>query len=250
MWLIGVYHQVSLFSLKPSDVSSTGGRSLLVPTPFSIKMALLDCGLRLYGKESGEDLFNMLRGLAIAVNPPIRIVVNNCFVRIQKPYEPKQSKEQRDLLAEEEGFLDNKKKGQLIPSIGFREYVAYNGPLGIALNTENTLVRDRLALLLPQITSFGKRGSFFQIDSAPFTSETLPVRPRYIPLTTPPLAEEAVGHTLQLMDDCAEEMTFAHADIYSDKAIRVGKERIIRPVALPYKMAHASKGFTVYERLP
>src|SRR6266540_1084649 len=89
MWLTAVYHQVSLFSLKPSDATSTGGRSLLVPTPFSIKMALLDVALRFYGEDGGSTFFPLIRDLGIALSPPPQIVVNNCFVRIHKPRRPK-----------------------------------------------------------------------------------------------------------------------------------------------------------------
>src|SRR5438128_7988058 len=91
MWLTAVYHQVSLFSLKPSDATSTGGRSLLVPTPFSIKMALLDVALRLYGEGRGSTLFPLIRDLGVAFSLPPQIVVNNCFVRIHKPRRSKGS---------------------------------------------------------------------------------------------------------------------------------------------------------------
>ena len=85
MWATGVFHQVSLFSLKPADTTSTGGRSLLIPTPFSIKMALLDVALRTYGLNAGVELFPTIRDLAIAMSLPQCIIVNNCFVRILKP---------------------------------------------------------------------------------------------------------------------------------------------------------------------
>src|SRR5258707_7667595 len=85
MWVTAVYHQVSLFSLKPPDATSTGGKSLLVPTPSSIKMALLDAAIRTTGVQGGARVFPTLRDMAIALNPPPYIIVNNCFVRVQKP---------------------------------------------------------------------------------------------------------------------------------------------------------------------
>src|SRR6266498_2485319 len=141
MWLTAVYHQVSLFSLKPSDATSTGGRSLLVPTPFSIKMALLDVALRLYGEGSGSTFFPLIRDLGIALSPPPQIIVNNSFVRIQKPFEDKKGnqKKGRDTAIEDDISIstDNKKKGLFIPTVAFREYVQYNGPLAVAVEVLN-----------------------------------------------------------------------------------------------------------------
>src|SRR6266487_4687079 len=123
MWVIAVFHQVSLFSLKTSDATSTGGHSLLVPTPFSIKMALLDVALRKYGVSAGSELFPLLRDLTIAMSPPQQVVVNNCFVRIHKPRRPKggqggvKSGQGDEQSAIEEG------QGPYIRSVAFREYI-------------------------------------------------------------------------------------------------------------------------------
>jgi len=44
-------------------------------------------------------------------------------------------------------------------------------------------------------------------------------------------------------------MTFDHADIYSAKRITLGKERILRHVVLPYRLARSSRGYSLYERI-
>ena len=44
-------------------------------------------------------------------------------------------------------------------------------------------------------------------------------------------------------------MTFDHANIYSNKNIRLGKERILRHVVLPYRLARSSKSYSYYERI-
>jgi hypothetical protein len=49
MWLIADYQPVTLFSLKNSLATSSGGKSLLVPTPCAFKMALLDAACRVWG---------------------------------------------------------------------------------------------------------------------------------------------------------------------------------------------------------
>ena len=45
MWMVARYAPTALFSLKPAAATSSGGKTLICPTPFSIKMALLDAAL-------------------------------------------------------------------------------------------------------------------------------------------------------------------------------------------------------------
>ena len=50
MWWITNFEPVTMFSLKAAAATSTGGKSLLLPTPFSFKMALLK-----HGDPAGRD---------------------------------------------------------------------------------------------------------------------------------------------------------------------------------------------------
>lgn len=45
-WLVFRYLPAALFSLKMSRATSTAGKTVLVPTPYSIKMAFVDAALR------------------------------------------------------------------------------------------------------------------------------------------------------------------------------------------------------------
>lgn len=252
MWLLAVYHQVSLFSLKPADATSTAGRSLLVPTPFSIKMALLDCALRLHGEEAGSRHFELLRDLKIAVSPPPQIVVSNCFMRIHKPRREKsgQAETASESVAGEEGLS----AGPFTRSVANREYVQYNGPLGLAIGGTETLDVALLTTLLAQVSYLGKRGSLFQLDSPPRTADRLPERQGYVELTSTDAAPHAAGSTLQVLDDCGPAITFMQANVYAERtrqhAITLGKERILRHVVLPYRLTRSSRGFSLYEKTP
>ncbi len=42
MWLHCSYEPVSLYSLKLSAATSSGGKTLLAPSPYAVKMALLE----------------------------------------------------------------------------------------------------------------------------------------------------------------------------------------------------------------
>jgi len=52
-----------------------------------------------------------------------------------------------------------------------------------------------------------------------------------------------------VLDDCTPALTFAKANVYSGEKVRAGKERITRNVVLPYRVARASKSYTLYELL-
>ncbi len=257
MWVTAVFHQVSLFSLKPADTTSTGGRSLLIPTPFSIKMALLDVASRTYGVSAGEELFPTIRDLAIAMSLPQRIIVNNCFVRILKPRREKSGSEGKkrqgdvqEVEKDEAGEADEETGGPFIRSVAFREYVQYSGPLGLAIQVDTSHDAEIITSLLMQIRYIGKRGSFFQIDGPPVIQEQLPVQQGYVRLDGMETddADMMPGYTLQLLDDCSPKLTFAKANIYANDAITLGKERILRHILLPYRLTRSSQSFTLYQR--
>lgn len=246
MWVSAVYHQVSLFSLKPASATSTGGTSLLIPTPYSIKMALLNVALKTAGRQAGAELFPLIRDLTIALSPPRQFVVNNCFVGILKPWEDKKGGKKDEEAEKEVGY---RRKGMFIPTVATRQYVQYSGPLGLALEAETEDVASILGGLLLQIAYFGKRGSLFQVDGPPITQKSLPTKQGYLKLVDMS-DERPKDYTLQLLDDCASSMTFAHADIYSDEPIKLGVQRILRHIVLPYQLTRSSRAFSLYERLP
>ena len=45
-WLVAKYQPAALFSLKVSSATSSVGKTLIVPTPYSIKMAFVDAAFR------------------------------------------------------------------------------------------------------------------------------------------------------------------------------------------------------------
>ena len=68
MWLVAEYQPVGLFSLKHASATSSGGKSLLVPTPFALKMALLDGACRLWGVSEAEAIWPVLRDLPVGLS--------------------------------------------------------------------------------------------------------------------------------------------------------------------------------------
>lgn len=233
MWLIAEYQPTALFSLKPAWATSSGGKSLLVPTPYAIKMALLDAACRVMGVAVAKEAWPWLRDLTVALRPPERITVTNLFTKILKP---------RRNPAEE----GTQHAGPMGKTIAFREYVHFDGAVGIALGGQ---LVDPVLLesLLLQVNYLGKRGGFVQLASELVQSETLPAD--FIVVGGEVAQAFPVKGIIQQLDDCDASLTFEKADIYSGQRVKLGKERVLRHVVLPYRLARSSRGFTLYERL-
>src|SRR5215813_12546664 len=77
-WLIADYEPISLFSLKSSQATSSVGVSLVIPTPYVIKMALVDAAFR--AGNSREQCAVLLRSLVpvdVRIAPSRAAVVTN-----------------------------------------------------------------------------------------------------------------------------------------------------------------------------
>src|SRR5258707_1195529 len=133
MWITARYLPVAPISLKPANATSSGGKTLLVPTPYALKMALLDAAIRTLGLAEGERLFPFLRDLRIALDLPLDLVVIKGFSKIRRPMEIKDKKvqEQKEREAQE------KKSWPMQPTIAYREYVAYRDPFTLAFTAQD-----------------------------------------------------------------------------------------------------------------
>lgn len=237
VWLTAPYRTTSFFTLKPASSTSSGGKSLLAPTPFALKMALLDIALRLYGSSQGALLFPAIRSLRIALRPPRRAVVNNTFVKIMRPHKA--------------GVKDATGTGLETPmgnTIAFREYVSFQDEMQLAFQGMSL---TELTPLLFNLNYLGKRGGFVQLQTIPeekdWSDEDL--KASSYTLLTESTTIFPVDGLLQMLDDCGPKMTFEHANIYSGKGISLGRERILHHVVLPYRLMRSSKSYSYYERI-
>mgnify|MGYP000172316086 CR=1 FL=1 len=232
-WLIARYQPVGLFSLKPGEATSTGGKSLLVPTPFAIRTALLDVAIRVRGVACGPQAFESIKALRLALRPSKRAAVTSLFAKVLKP--------ERD--ADERGRAMQK-------TIAFREYVYLEGTLTLAFGGEPVCL-DQVAPLLPHLTYLGKRGSFFQLLALPEAVETVDDEPPegFVPLVAWNQSRQQafpLGH-IQRLDEWGADLTYEKANIYTSEKIQVGRDRVRMDVVLPYRLVQAGRGFTLYE---
>lgn len=233
MWIVAKYQPTAFFSLRPHNATTSGGKSLIVPTPFAVKTALLDAAIRTQGLARGKALFTDLRNLEVAVRLPKRVIVNKTFVRILRYNDHATGDDIPEARAN--------RKWPYQTSVGFREYVHFGGPLTLAFWD----MPDELTLLLAQVNYLGKRGGFIQLLNAPKEVDELP--DDFTLLTEGVDGAFPLG-TLQMVDDWGEKLTFERLNIYSDKRITAGKHRVFHHVVLPHEPIRSSRGFTLYER--
>jgi len=237
MWIVADYQPVSLFSFRSGIATSSGAKTLLLPTPFAIRTALLDVTIRTLGLEKGQEAFDWIKTVPIAIRPPERIVITNLFTKILKPTRKENPEEAMDR------------------TIAFREYAHLNGTMILAFHAMKEHVED-LRNLLPQVNYFGKRGSFFQLEKVPQIVENLSkdfilmdgiyVQDNQAKGQWP---ETFMLGLLQMMDDWGDSLTFSKVNIYSDEGIVVGKDRVRKSIILPYRLVRSSKSFSYYQKM-
>lgn len=253
MWIVARYLPVAPFSLKSAAATASGGKTLLVPTPYAIKMALLDAAIRIAGIAEGERLFPFLRDLSVHVELPGYMVVFKSFSKIRRLAESKDAKKKEETVEEFkarqlEKIAEKMEQGKypLYPTIAYREYVYYRDAFRLAFTLPNGEPPAALHHLLQGVNYLGKRGGFIQIMGPPEQVEQLPPG-RFIELTPDDLRTFNSKGTLQMLDDCGKSLTFQRANIYSAERITLGKERILRHVVLPYRLKRSSRGYSWYE---
>ncbi|MBI5033683.1 MAG: hypothetical protein HZB51_24455 [Chloroflexi bacterium] len=242
MWVIVEYQPTTLFSLRPASATTGGGKTLVTPTPFALKMALLDAAIRVRKRERGEQWFEQIRDLAIAVRLPKHFAVVSTFSKIRKPLEIKEKKKEEGRIAK----AKSEKKWPWDSSISFREFVQFGGAIQLAFEESGDVP---LLELLAQINYLGKRGCFVQFTGRTEKTRSLP--PEFTRLNPGQGAPFLADGFLQVLDDCGPKMEFEHADIYSGKGISLNEPngRILTPVVLPYRAKQSSRGFVLFERI-
>jgi len=237
MWVVAEYLPVTLFSFRSGIATSSGAKTLFLPTPFAIRTALVDAAIRTYGLNAGRRAFEWIKELSIAVCPPERVVVTNLFAKVLKPTRKEDPETPMDR------------------SIAFREYAQLGGTLALAFRVSEPH-KDELISLVLQVNYFGKRGSFFQLRGQPYTVEDLPAE--FIPLdgvsvqgtqVQGQLPKAFVAGLVQIMDDWGKSLTFDKLNIFSEEKIRLDTDRIRKSVILPYRLVRSSKSFSYYERI-
>lgn len=224
-WIQAIYQPTTLYSLRPSWATSSGGKSLLLPSPYALKMAALDAAIRISGLSVAEKAWPWIRDMDISIQLPRQIVVTNLFAKILK-------------LRRSPATPGSADAGPFQKTIAYREYVYHPEPITLAF-----AVMDAQAALLgnwlTQINYLGKRGGFMQLLSPP---TPLADTANFSALTTT-TDHFPINGLVQQLDDCDPKMKFVEANIYESKK----PKRITRHVVLPYQLKRSSRSYSLYE---
>jgi len=209
-----IYKPTALFSLRDSNSTSSGAKSLFLPSPYAIKMAFISQAISLGGENFYEHKkhFEIIKDAIISYFIKGNFCVNNCFVKIQK---------QRD-------------KNPFIPTVSFREYIYLDSELEIIFEVNSD---DSVAFLkeyLYLINYFGKRGCFFQFiryNDDPHDANVKVLEPENI---SPGLLQEC--------DDFDKTVDFDSINSYSNANTKRKKILFI----LPITCLNSSKSYTNY----
>jgi hypothetical protein len=210
-----IYQPTNLFSLKDSNSTNSGAKSLLIPSPYAIKMAVLNQAITIDGESVFErdksNEFTFIKNAQISYRISGSFCVNNCFITIQSL---------RD------GIYHGK------PS--FREYVFLSDNIEIIFDVENREAKQYLQKYLHRINYFGKRGCFFQFVGY----RDNPSEPNVKEFDTSNL----LSGILQEFDDISPDAQFKNVNNFNSANAKRDKKILVIPV----KNQNSSKSYTHY----
>jgi hypothetical protein len=243
-WLALTYEPVAPFSLRPSLSTSAGGKTLLVPTPYAIKLALVDAEARRKGAASAEGLLTGLRTAAMAILPARRATVTNTFERVLKLYQAKQKKTAND----EEDDGDAEQGRPFVRTIRYREICLLSGPLVVAVGLRDPALVDAVLIAAHHVNYFGRRGGFFQLIEAERVSVPDPRASVVDPLGWTP-RQSPVGDVACLLDDLGPEASLSTISPFTSESASWERQRVQHMRILAMRRVASSAHFTLYERV-
>jgi len=240
-WLIAAYRPVTLFSLRMTHATSKGGKTLVVPTPYAVKMALLDACFRLFPSSealgAARRVFDCIKRRQISARPPKNCVVNNTFIKVLD-----WSREPVD--------------GPFKSTIVYREFAFFSGDdLLLAMDASALSEADQSLLeqLFAHINTLGKRGGLWQFTGIERIDGPLPFG---FTVARPDASfEQTRDYALtQALDDFGEALCtasdgFERVSTYGSGTVTLGKHRTLTATAIPYRRRTASRHFTWYQRV-
>lgn len=216
-----IFKPTTLFSLKDSNSTNSGAKSLFLPSPYAVRMAILNQAITLDGIDFDKNgkqnkYFNMVRDVEINYFIKGNFCVNNCFVKILKP--------------------SRSRPGEVQETVSFREYLHINTPLEIIFTVDNEEQKSFLQTYIHKINYFGKRGCFFQF----LQYKDQPSKPNVIAFNS----KNLLPGILQEYDDFNDKLTFEHVNNYGGKTSVKRKKQLL---VLPLFRKTSSKSFTHYK---
>jgi hypothetical protein len=229
-WLVATFVPTALFSLKVSAATSAVGKTLLVPTMYAIKMALVDAAFRAgYDEAECGRVLRALAEVEVRVAPTARAVVTHTFLKIRQ--EPKTPSRERPYIS----------------SVAYREVAHAAGEWRWAFDLAGATdeVAGWLVELLPHVNYVGRRGSFVQFAG-------LARQPALSLEFTQPQAQDGFTMPSQWhvapLDDFGPEASLDVLSSYSTGTPRRDRHRRFVQTIIPLGLVNVGPGFSEYAR--
>lgn len=230
-WLVAEYQPTALFSLKISLATSSVGKTLLIPTPYAIKMALVDAAFRA-GRLDREcdDLLKALIAIEVRISPGNHALVTHTFVKVRQ--ESRDSDPLRPYSS----------------TISYRE-VAHQDDVwrwGFDLTLCDDATAQHLVELFPHISYVGKRGSFIQFRKC---SRMVTLGSEF----TQPLSQAGIwsppprAHIVPL-DDFGPKADLETLSSFTQTRPKRDQHRRFVDTIVPIGIVNTGPGFTEYSR--
>lgn len=214
-----IYQPTNLFSLKESNSTNSGAKSLLIPSPYAIKMALFNQAITIDGKDIFEEKkskeFSYIKDATIEYRVSGSFCVNNCFVTIQ-----------------------SLRDGTYRAKPSFREYIYLSDNIEIIFDVKSEEAKQYLQNYLHRINYFGKRGCFFQFIGY----RDNPGEPNVKEFDT---SDFSPG-ILQEFDDISPKADFKNVDNFDSANARRDKKIFV----IPAIYLNSSKSYTHLRCIP
>lgn len=170
-WLRADYEFPSTFSYRMPDVSAQFAIGSPIPSPATVKLALVDTAIRWSGNvNEGRRIFDLVKTLNVCVVPPSRIVRFRAFIKRLKPDEVMTCPNHPSYRVSAKvgrnkrqpcpycGTIPDVKMGVLEESTGVRDYFLLNEPLSVFIEVPQAHA-DEIRKLLLRIRRFGTSDS-------------------------------------------------------------------------------------------
>jgi hypothetical protein len=230
-WLVVDYDPTALFSLKISMATSSVGKTLVVPTPYAIKMALIDAAFRWgYTEPDCEALLRSLIQVTVRIGPGPGAVVIHTFVKVRQ--ESRDSDPLRPYSS----------------TIAYREVAHHDGiwQWAFDLAAGDDTLAQRLVDLLPHVSYIGKRGSFIQFRG--FSRRQELANDFTQPLQTATSWSPPPRAHIVPLDDFGPEADLETLSSFTTKRPIRGRHRLFIDTIVPIGIVNTGPGFTEYRR--